>query len=609
MRHPNPGIRAALSLLVIAACAAPRGPRPLGTPVAGSDAALPMEARRWIDRTHAELSLREKVGQLVVVWMPGGYASIRSDEFERLSSWVAEDGIGGVAISIGLPHAYAAKLNSLQRRAKVPLLVTADFESGGPGMRLGGVYAVPHLLSMGGGTMFPPTMAFGAIADERFAYELGRITGIEARAVGVHLTFAPVLDVNSNPDNPIINTRSFGEDPELVARLGSAFIRGARAAGLMTTAKHFPGHGDTQTDSHIELPAISATRQRLDTLELLPFRRAVEAGVDAIMTAHIAAPQILGPDGPPATLSPYFLTGVLRRDLGFDGIIFTDALRMGAIQSRYGGGESAVLALEAGADVILSPADVGEAIEAVTEAVISGRLSEARLDASVRRVLTLKAKAGLYRGRLVDVSGLSEVVGQRDHLSFADSAAQRAITLPRDDQGLVPIDTTRVRRLFSLVFADRANAVAGRVFNLELAPHFERVDTVWVDERTHSAAYDSLALAADSADLALFSIYVSPRAGAGDVALPEAAARFMETVIDAGVPSVLISFGSPYLLTDVPEVGTYLLAWGGREVSQRAAVRALLGVAPITGRLPISIPPFHQAGEGLRRPAAPEASR
>ncbi len=601
--------RPALSLLVIFACGRPAGLKPLGSPTPGSSAALPDEARRWIDRTHAALTLREKVGQLIVVWMPGGYASTRSDEFEGLSSWVVEDGIGGVSISIGLPHTYAAKLNALQRAAKVPLLVTADFESGGPGMRLGGVYAVPHLLSLGGGTMFPPTMAFGAVGDERFAYELGRITGIEARAVGVHLTFAPVLDVNSNPENPIINTRSFGEDPELVARLGSAFIRGAHASGLMTTAKHFPGHGDTRTDSHIELPAISATRQRLDSLELVPFRRAIEAGVDAVMTAHIAAPEILGPDGPPATLSPYFLTGVLRRDFGFDGVIFTDALRMGAIQSRYGGGESAVLALEAGADVILSPADVGGAIEAVTEAVRSGRLSEGRLDVSVRRVLTLKAKAGLHRGRLVDVSAVDTVVGRRDHLSFADSAAQRSVTLARDDRGLVPIDTSRVHRLFSLVFADRANAVAGRAFNLELAPYFERVDTVWVDERTHAAAFDSLALAADSADLASFSIYISPRAGAGDVGLPEAATRFMKTVIAAGVPSVMISFGNPYLLTEVPEVGTYLLVWGGREVSQRAAVRALLGVAPISGRLPISIPPFHRAGEGLKRAATLEVPR
>jgi beta-N-acetylhexosaminidase len=553
--------------------------------------------------------LRAKVGQLVFTWVPGGYASTSSPEFEMLRRRVVDDGVGGVAISIGLPHTYAVKLNALQRLARVPLLVASDFESGGPGMRLGRVYALPHLLSLGGGTTFPPTMAFGAIGDERFAYELGRITALEARAVGVHLTFAPVLDVNSNPENPIINTRSFGEDPELVARLGAAFIRGARAGGLLTTGKHFPGHGDTRSDSHIDLPTISATRERLMKVELVPFRRAIRAGVDAIMTAHIAAPAILGPDPPPATLSPYFLRELLREELGFRGVIFTDAMRMGAIANRYGPGEAAVRAIEAGADVILSPGDVTAVIDAVIEAVRSGRIPETRLDRSVRRVLELKARAGLHRGRLVDVEAVADVVARAEHLAFADTAAARSITLPRDRDGLVPIDTSRVRRVLSVTFARRTNPVAGRTFNRRMAARFEAFDTAWVSESTHPAVYDTLAVLARSVDLVLASVYVSPRAGLGSVAVPPAFARFVNGIVDAGVPTVVVSFGNPYLLTDLHSVGTYLLAWGGREVSQRAAAAALLGAAPITGRLPISLPPFHRAGEGLRRDVTDGAPR
>lgn len=555
-----------------------------------------------MEKTLASLTLREKVGQLVNTWIPGGYVSTASAEFDSLAARVVEEGVGGVSISIGQPYEFAAKLNALQDLARVPLLVTADLESGGPGMRLSGMYAVPSLLSLGGGTMMPTTMAFGAAGDERLAFELGRITGLEARAVGVHQTFAPVLDVNSNPDNPIINTRSFGEDPELVARLGAAFIRGAHASGLMTTAKHFPGHGDTREDSHIELPSIVATRERLDSLELVPFRRAVAAGTDAIMTAHIAAPEILGPNSPPATLSQYFLQGILREDFDFDGVIYTDAMRMRAIADRYGASESAVMAIEAGADVILAPGDVRGTVDAVVAAVEEGRIAERRIDASVRRVLNLKARAGLHEGRKVDLNGISAVVGSQSHEAFADSVAQRSLTLPRDRDGLVPIDTAGVKRVLSLVFGRREDPLAGRVFQATIAPYFDRLDRAWASYETNPA-FDSLAVLADSADLVLVSVNVGPRSGSGTVAVAEATVDFVNGLIDSGKPTVLVSFGNPYLLSVMPNVGTYLLAWGGREVSERAAARALLGQAPITGRLPISIPPFHQVGEGLQRPA------
>jgi beta-N-acetylhexosaminidase len=324
-----------------------------------------------VERTLSSLSLREKAAQLVTVWLTGGYASTSSPEFEELAELVEVQGIGGLVISIGLPHGFAAKLNSLQARATVPLLVSSDLESG-PGYRLGGVYALPTLIDMGGATEFPPAMAFGAIDEEETVFEMGRITALEARALGVHLNFAPVLDVNSNPTNPIINTRSFGEDPERVAALGAAMIRGMHAGGLMATGKHFPGHGDTSTDSHVELPIVEADRLRLDSLELVPFRRAIQAGVDAVMTAHVAVPGILGPGAPPATLSADVMTGLLRDELGFQGLLYTDALDMGAIVRGYGDAEAAVRAVQAGADVVLMPLEPVAAIEAIVAAVDSG---------------------------------------------------------------------------------------------------------------------------------------------------------------------------------------------------------------------------------------------
>ena len=561
-----------------------------------------------MEETLSSLTLREMIGQLIIPWMPGGYTSTTGPEFLEYAGYVEEAGIGGVSISIGLPHSYGAKLNALQRRARIPLLVTSDFENGGPGMRINHSYALPTLLPQGGGTSFPPTMAFGAIGEPFFVREYGRITAREARAVGVHLNFAPVLDVNSNPLNPIINTRAFGEDPEAVARLGVAYIQGAHEGGILTTAKHFPGHGDTRTDSHVELPVVDADRARLEALELIPFRRAVEAGVDAVMTAHVAVPEILGPQGPPATLSPYFLTEILRQDMGFQGLVLTDALRMGAISQGYGVGESGVLALEAGADVLLGPEDVWETLEAVEAAVESGRISRSRLEASVRRVLEMKARVGLDRSRLVDLDEIDNLVGSGEHLAFADEAAARSITLPRDRDGLIPVDPRETPALLHLVYAREADLAAGREMTAVLEEYFPRVVTRRLTPDSPATRYGELAWELGAAQFLVVSAFVPPRAGAGDVAVPEDLASFVEES-QGRRPTLLISFGNPYLLSAFPDLGTYLVAWGSREVSQRAAARAMVGENGITGTLPITLPPFHDLGDGLTRAAVPEVPR
>ena len=436
-------------------------------------APLAPDAERWVEETLSSLTLRQQVAQLVIQWLPGSYASTSSSEFQEWAGWVEDDEIGGIYLSIGLPHSYAAKINELQARSTIPLLVTSDFENGGPGMRLNHSYALPSLLPQGGGTSFPPTMAFGAVGDERFAREYGRITALEAKAVGLHLNFAPVLDVNSNPENPVINTRSFGEDPEAVARLGAAFIEGSHEGGILATAKHFPGHGDTRTDSHVTLPVVPADRRRLDSLELVPFRRAVDLGVDAVMTAHVVVSGVQGLEGPPATFDARFMTDLLRDDMGFEGLLFTDALGMGALLDRYGAGQVAVLALEAGSDVLLMPTDVTEAIDAVMAAVAVGRLEPERIRTSARRMLETKARAGLHMGRMVDLDAVDEVVGAAEHLAFADTVAARSITLLRDRDAVVPMESFRTGRVFSLTYARTDNLTAGNTFDPALASMVE----------------------------------------------------------------------------------------------------------------------------------------
>ena len=586
------------ALALITACGAPPPaavPAPFGR-VLGLEA----EARLWVEQTLESLTLEELVGQLVIEWIPGGYVSPSSPDFEPLERWVVEDKIGGVSPSIGTPHAYVAKLNALQARAEIPLLVTADFENGGPGMRINGSYALPSMLPQGGGTTFPPTMAFGAIGDERFAYEYGRITAVEARASGVHLLFAPVLDVNNNADNPVIASRSFGADPELVARLGAAFIRGAKEGGAYTTGKHFPGHGDTSVDSHIGLPVILADRARLDSLELIPFDRAIQEGVDAIMTAHVALPNLLGAAGPPATLSSEILTGLLRADLAFDGVLFTDALTMRAITDAYGIGEASVRAVEAGADVILSPKDVSAAISAVVQATRDGRLTRTRLENSVRRLLEMKAELGLHRNRFVSLDAVDAVVGSGAHLALADSAAVRSITLVGDAGGLVPMRAEAPVETVHLLYARSSWLWASRAFSQGLLARVPGAREVRLDERSDAAAYASAAEAVASAGRVIVSVYVPPSVGSGEEALPEPL-RALVNQAATEKPTVLLSFASPYLVRALPDVSSYLVAWGDREVSQRAALGALFGEQAITGRLPIPIPPLAAIGDGLDR--------
>jgi beta-N-acetylhexosaminidase len=539
-------------------------------------------------------------------WVPGEYAAVGSPEYEEVRRWVEDDKVGGLVLSIGLPLSYAAKLNHMQRIARVPLLIASDMENG-TGMRLGGSYALPSLLPQGGGTVFPPVMALGATRSDDLAYRLGKVLGAEARAVGVHLVFGPVLDVNANALNPVINVRSFGEDPALVSRLAAAYIRGARENGLMTTGKHFPGHGDTETDSHIGLPLIRGTKAHLDSVDLPPFRTAVGTGIDAIMTAHIAVTGVLGDSAPPATLSPYFMTDVLRKEMNFHGLLVTDAMTMGGVANRYGATEPLVLALQAGADILLMPNSVTEAINTVTTAVQSGRLTQARIDESVRRILRLKAQAGLRTGRLVDLNAVDTIVNVPARSSVAAEVAQKSITLARDERSLVPLSRSS-KRILSITYSDPGDLIAGRIFNLELRAAGFTVIPVPVDSRTTPQELDAIKSQADSADVVIASAYVFPRESRGTIGAEGGYPGLISQIAAARKNLIAISFGNPYLVSAYPTVPAYILAWGGAPVSQRAAAAALLGKAPISGRLPISIPPWFKSGDGLDR-ATSTASR
>ena len=550
-------------------------------------APLPAAERSRVTRLMRRLPLRERIAQLIMPWIPGTYAAFDDRSLEKVRGWVDTLQVGGIIVSVGSPLDIAATLNFFQRRSRLPLLIASDLE-GGTSIRFQG------------GTPFPTNMGVGAGGRVQDAYAMGRVTALEGRAAGIHLTFSPVADVNNNAANPIINTRAFGGNAEAVGRMVAAAVRGIQDAGMLATAKHFPGHGDTDTDSHIALPVIRADWRRLDSLELIPFRDAIAAGVRVVMTAHVAMPGVVGDGAVPATLSPEILTGILRDSLGFKGLVVTDALNMGALVNSYGAGESAVRAFLAGSDLLLMPTDPRAAIDAMVEAVESGRVSRARLDASLRRMLEVKARLGLFRRRTVNLDSLAHIVGRRAHRDTALAVSARSLVLVRDTLAMVDSLRAGPRRIAVVTYGDAGAPPVGGTLIAELTRRGHRVSSFRLTAASGPASYDSAAALVKTAPMALFATAIRVVAWRGAIGLPAPLVRVIDDS-NGDRPTMVVSFGTPYLLSQVPRVSGYLIGWTDNPLTEEA-VAAALGGAAITGRLPIELPPGYPLGFGLQKP-------
>lgn len=555
----------------------------------------------WIDSSLATMTLRQKVAQMVWPFMLGDYSSTDSPAWRQLERLAAVEQVGGFIVSVGSPLDIATKTNALQRVSRVPLLFSADFETGA-GFRVRGGYFVPNAIDLGGATVFPLQMALGASGDTSLAYEVGRVTALEGRALGIHVSFGPVLDVNNNPANPVIGARSFSEDPRLTARLGAALVRGVQEHGMLATAKHFPGHGDTETNSHLTLSTVTASRARLDSVELVPFRAAIAAGVGAIMTYHGILPA-LDSSGVPATLSPRVLTGLLRDSLSYRGVLITDAMDMVGVLQQFGAAEAARRAVSAGADVLLMPSDVPGTIDAVVAGVREGRYSENRIDASVRRLLEMKRQFGLERSRYVSLDSVRALVGDTSHATVARRVAERGVVLVKDSSRLVPLSDRRAMRVLSLTYARRTDLGAGVGFNAELRRAYDSLRAEFVSSDDAAPDFQRLLRIADSADVVVVGSYVNISSTTATAGAPRAFLDFIAQLRVRNGRAVLVSFGTPYLLQQAPSAASYMIAWGPSQASQQAAARALLGSNAITGKLPISLPPFATLGAGEQRVA------
>lgn len=569
--------------------ATPALPAPEPSPIASPEPPLlPRRASGWAARTLAGLSLEEKAAQMIGVRTTGLPLNPAAPEARMLRKRVRELGVGALVVFESEVGTLPRLLNELQGEAKLPLLVAADMERGMAFRVRSGVVPLPY------------AMAVGATRSEDAARFTGEISAREGRALGVHWAFAPVADVNSNASNPVINIRSYGEDAELVARLSAAFVAGCRAGGLLTTAKHFPGHGDTAVDSHLQLAEVRADRERLEAVELLPFRRAVAAGVDAVMIGHLAVPA-LDPTRAPATLSRP-VADVLRVQLGFTGLIVTDAMDMGGARSAWTG-EAAVRAVQAGADMILLPPDPGVAVRALVRAVGEGSLSEARLDESVRRVLEAKERLGLHERRLVDLDAVAARLARPEDVERALELARRSITVVRNQGGLLPLHAEQPLRLLHLVLSsDVRNRDIQGIVEDELAARRIPTETVSLGPEVAEETVAQLLARAGEFSHVLASAFVRVTGAKGTADMSPSHARLLKALGVAGRPVLVVSYGSPYLLRQFPELPVYVCAYGSAESSQRAAVAALLGEYAVGGKLPVSIPGLYPYGHGLNLP-------
>ncbi len=570
------------------------------------------EALKWADKELRQMSLEEKIGQLISVGINAGFLNRESEAYKALRRQVEDNHVGGLILFGSPVYESVVLINRMQQYARLPLLVSADLERGA-GMRLFDT------------TDFGWVMAVGATGNLEYARRMGEITGREARALGIQQIFAPVVDVNNNAANPVINVRSFGEDPIAVGRFGAAFTKGAQSAGVIATAKHFPGHGNTATDSHRGLPILNFSLADLNSTELIPFRAAVDAGVGSVMVAHIALPKLdptaisplpkevrIGPldttdageiiteaTSTPASMSAP-IVGILRNDLKFQGLVVTDALSMSGLTIYFTQEEAGVHALLAGADLLLKPADTDAMIRGLVAAVRAGRVTEKRIEESARKILAAKYDLGLVKQRIAPIDDVDVLVSKPEALQLAGEIGEHAITLVRNDAKLIPLKSLPSdARIFNLAIINGETQTGP--FAATMARSGHKIETIVLDERSSDAEVRKALERAKDADVVIASLYGRVRTGQlNSIGLPEPGVRALNSILAAKSPVIGISFGNPYLLQNFPSLSTYLVAYGDMPALQQAAARALLGEIDVTGKLPITLPGLYPRGTGIQ---------
>ncbi|PAU95793.1 hypothetical protein CK503_01665 [Aliifodinibius salipaludis] len=540
-----------------------------------------------VDSLLAEMSLKEKIGQLFFVRAYGNYKSDDNESYQKLLRQIQNYHIGGLVFFNGTVYGQAILTNKLQRAATIPLWISQDMEYGAA-MRVEGT------------TRFVPAMGVAATQKPEYAYWMGKVTGQEAKALGVNQVFAPVLDVNNNPLNPVINVRSFSGDPDIVSEFGNKFIEGVESENVLSTAKHFPGHGDTDMDSHLSLPVIKYDFARLDSVELVPFRSAINNGLNSVMSAHISFPAISPDSSLPATMDPSILDGILADSLNFDGLVVSDGLEMRGISSHYSPGRAVIQALKAGVDLMLLSPDELTALHEIEQAVHTGKISEERIDNSVRKLLKWKKQQGLFENKEVDIESLSANISTRKNRLIADEISRKSLTLLKNNNDILPIRASEYPKVMVVSVSDGKSGYTGSSFVSQLRDYHPDVSSHLLDQRTSKEEKKKMIQDARKADLIIIGSFIYVKSGQ-KVQLKNEQLSFLKELTQ-NKPSVLTAFGNPYVVQDLPYTDVQLLAWSANGGQVKSTVPALFGGSEISGRLPISIPGLYSINHGLYLP-------
>ncbi len=549
---------------------------------------------RWVDETMSRLSLEQKIAQMITVEAGGIYVSDDDPRRQRWLHLVRDLGVGGVVLYGGTPRDVARLTNALQEAATVPLLISADFE-GGPGQQVTGA------------SEFPGDMALSAIADEQLTMTVGRIGATEGRAMGIHLTYSPVADITARPDNPAESVRTFGGDLDLLGRMIAAYVKGYHERGMLTTAKHFPGRGDvTRLPQHPPFQQLAKTAAEVEAQEFGAFGHAIAAGVDFVLTEHIAVPSLTDGSDLPASVERKLVTGWLREKLGFRGVISSDDLWYDHVVERFGKDDVAVKAIQAGHDIVLKPRDPETAAARIRESVRAGEISAARIDESVRRILACKARLGLHTHRTVDESRVGAMVGTSAHKKVVQQVADRSLTLLKND-GVLPVTTEQLRKIVNINIQKADTDPSPAALAAQLVAAFPTLQSFDLRPDTDANVYEKARKAAEAAELVVFSLFV-PRDRLGSAApLRDRDLALMESLASARPRRTFaMAYGNPYLLTRIGGVGAFAVGYGekgwfgNQEVYFESFIKLMKGALEPQGKLPVKVSESFPIGAGLR---------
>jgi len=546
----------------------------------------------WVYDKFKSMTLREKIAQMVISSSEGFSSSESSADFKRIKGLIENEKIGGLIFMKGNTLQEAELINKFQELSDIPLLISQDFERG-TGMRLSD------------GSLYPNNMGIGATRNTDLAYKMGLAIALECKALGVHQNYSPVMDVNNNPNNPIINVRSFGEDPQLVADLGSAMIKGLQDGGIIATAKHFPGHGDTDIDTHSDLPVIKFDKERLNNVELVPFKSAIFNGVKSVMTAHISFPAYDKTPDIPASLSGKIIGGLLSDELGFNGLKITDALNMAGVTKHFTTSQVAVMCVEAGIDLILMPQGEKTTIDAIENAVKKGQISETRIDVSVNKILEAKKWAGLNEGKLIDLNKVSSVINSDDAKALSQLIADESITLVKNSSGNLPFGRKMQKRKESCLIISMNNGNEKANSDLFLSRFSDRGYNYFTELHSYDlsgeiADVDGIVNDAKGYTYIIIPVYAKVKMKTGTVGLPQTQIELIKKLSAQGNNVCVISFGNPYLLQGFKSIDSYICAYGDCETVINAAVKCIFGDIVFKGKLPVTISEEYKFGDGLK---------